>query len=199
ITSSARGISDTDVVVGWTRWPADNTAPQSAFKWNGGVVTLLSPNQQSLYSHFSEAFGINRQGGHIAGWVEKANESSIYAESWNGSTTGVHIFSDSLLNSTYWGGAFEGKANAVNNSDRIVGYCNTDPGTSPSGPHAFVAAGGSITDLNTCLYLNANWQALVEAKAINDHTNANGSPAGQIVGFGTTSSGATHAFLFTPP
>jgi probable HAF family extracellular repeat protein len=195
IASSARGINEDDVAVGWTYWPPDNTAPPSAFKWNAtGGYTLLSPNQQSSPSHFSEAFGISSLSDHIVGWIEKANESAIHAESWNGTTSGARIFSDSVLDNTYWGGAIAGKANAVNNSDWIVGYCNTDPGTSPSGPHAFVSVGSGITDLNT--YLTSSWQALVEAKAINDYTN--GGLVGQIVGYGRTSSGATHAFLFTP-
>jgi probable HAF family extracellular repeat protein len=195
IGSSARGINEDDVAVGWTDWPSSGTAPQSAFKWNAtGGYTILSPNQQSSPIHFSEALGISSQGNHIVGWIEKSNESAIYAESWNGTTTGARIFPDALLSSTYWGGAIEGRANAVNNSDWIVGYCNTDPGTSPGAWHAFVSAGGSITDLNA--YLTSGWQALVEAKAINDYTN--GGLIGQIVGYGTTASGATHAFLLTP-
>lgn len=195
IGSSARGINDDDVAVGLTDWPSSNTAPQSAFKWNAtGGYTILNPSQQSSPMHHSEAFGIGSQSDHIVGWIEDVSNSAVFAESWNGTTTGARIFPNAMLASTYWGGAIDGRANAVNNSDWIVGYCNTDPGTSPGGLHAFVSVGSSVTDLNT--YLTGGWQALVEAKDINDYTS--GRWVGQIVGSGTTALGATHAFLLTP-
>ncbi|HEV7517480.1 MAG TPA: hypothetical protein VGR07_14360 [Thermoanaerobaculia bacterium] len=72
-----------------------------------------------------EALGISSQSDHIVGWIEKASESSIYAESWNGTTSGTRIFPDSLLASSYWGGALSWRTNLL----KAIGSNRREGGT----------------------------------------------------------------------
>jgi probable HAF family extracellular repeat protein len=55
--------------------------------------------------------------------------------------------------------------------------------------HAFIYSDGAMTDLNSLIDQNSGW-VLRSATGINN--------AGDIVGYGTDSSGQTHAFLLTP-
>jgi len=74
-----------------------------------------------------------------------------------------------------------GTLNDINNAGVIVG--------SGSG-NAFIFSGGTMQNLASVTDLSgSNFVSLVNATSIND--------AGQIVGYGLTSSGETHAFLLT--
>jgi probable HAF family extracellular repeat protein len=79
-------------------------------------------------------------------------------------------------------------ANAINNSNVVVGVAGIDPGDDTLN-HAFVYVGGSMTDLNMLLDASGSGWTLVEATDLND--------AGQIVGFGTYG-GVNHGFLLKP-
>ena len=79
-------------------------------------------------------------------------------------------------------------ANAINNSNIIVGFAGIDPWDETL-KHAFIYAGGSMTDLNTLLDTSGAGWTLVQATDIND--------VGQIVGIGTYG-GDNHGFLLTP-
>jgi probable HAF family extracellular repeat protein len=77
-------------------------------------------------------------------------------------------------------------AYGINSSGQVVGYAYTADDTAP---HAFLYSNGSMTDLNSLIDSGSGW-ALRDAEAIND--------LGQIVGYGASPSGLTHAFLLTP-
>jgi probable HAF family extracellular repeat protein len=74
----------------------------------------------------------------------------------------------------------------INDNGIVVGQS-----AAPGGSRAFVWMNvGGIKDLNNLLDSSAAGWTLHAATAINN--------AGQIVGYGTTPGGATHAFLLTP-
>jgi probable HAF family extracellular repeat protein len=74
-----------------------------------------------------------------------------------------------------------GTLNDINNSGVIVGS---------GGGGAFVYSGGTMQNLNSVTDLSgSNFVSLINATSINN--------AGQIVGYGLTSSGETHAFLLS--
>jgi probable HAF family extracellular repeat protein len=77
--------------------------------------------------------------------------------------------------------------NAVNAFGQVVGTLITAGGEIT---HAFLYSNGRMTDLNDLIPAGSGFTFLASASGIND--------AGQITGTGTTSSGATQAFLLTP-
>ena len=74
-------------------------------------------------------------------------------------------------------------ANGINDFGAVVGHGGS------SGDHALLFINGKVTDLNSVLPDHSGW-VLENATAINNK--------GQLVGYGTNPSGASHAFLLTP-
>ena len=73
----------------------------------------------------------------------------------------------------------------INNAGTIVGGASNSPGSAFVYSQNQLELLGSVTNLGTTSFIS-----LDEARSIND--------LGQITGYGTTSSGARHAFLLTP-
>ena len=82
-------------------------------------------------------------------------------------------------------GDYASVALGANERGEVVGLSIDKTGV----PRAFLRRNGVMVDLNTLLQANAPIHALV-AEIINARD--------EIVGFGVTSSGETHAFLATP-
>jgi probable HAF family extracellular repeat protein len=77
----------------------------------------------------------------------------------------------------------------INDSDQVVGWSYSINGSQGNSRAFIYSNNGPILDLNDLIGPSTGW-TLEQANAIND--------AGQIVGFGTNSSGQTHAFLLIP-
>lgn len=82
-------------------------------------------------------------------------------------------------------GGTNGVANALNNSNQVVGWSQIANGAQ----HAFVYSNGSMHDLNL-LIPSLSGITLTSAVGID--------AAGDIVAYGTNSSGQTHEYLLTP-
>jgi probable HAF family extracellular repeat protein len=209
-TSLADGINDSGQVVGWT---TDGGNTRHAFLYSNavthdlgeGVVTGINNSgqmvgQDSTYqevfffpdgtrsSPFTPDTGASFSGpvintaGHIAGvtWIAFGWPNGfLYSNN-----TLLHL--GGLSQDTY-GRSMSG-ALGINNSDQIVGWSDTVNGS--QGPqHAFLYSNSTMSDLNNLIDPTSGW-TLQQANAIND--------CGQIVGYGTNSTGQTDAFLLTP-
>jgi probable HAF family extracellular repeat protein len=105
----------------------------------------------------------------------------------------VPYLQGSTISSTYGLGAINlgslggsnGAANALNNSSQAVGWSQTADGAQ----HAFVYSNGTMQDLNLLIPTSANIN-LIDAVGID--------ASGQIVAYGTDSSGQMDEFLLTP-
>ncbi len=97
-----------------------------------------------------------------------------------------------ITTSNWWGGVSlgslggtNGVANALNNSNQVVGWSQTASGAQ----HAFVYSNGTMQDLNLLVPTSANI-TLVDAVGIDG--------SGRVVAYGTDSSGQMDEFLLTP-
>jgi probable HAF family extracellular repeat protein/predicted outer membrane repeat protein len=166
--SLAHDISSSGQVVG--------SAGEQAFIWQDANGNLLSdPGEMSdlglTQAGVSDAHGINDMG-QVVG-----TSSASYAFIWDAVNGTVNLGLDRNSNPT-----------AINDAGQIVG---TFEYTSDDDLHAFFwdNISGRI-DLNQFLSADSPWLVLYRAAAINNR--------GQIVGYGYTLTGRTHAFLMTP-
>ncbi|HEY1603511.1 MAG TPA: DUF3466 family protein [Pirellulales bacterium] len=181
--SVAYGINTAGNVVGTG---SSDTYFNHAFLYDGTSVHDLG----TLGGPTSTAYGINDNGDVVG----SADQHEIFGTNQPGaflySGGAMHylgslgVFPDPML-------PLPSEALAINNSGEIVGdaFVISDVGMHDEVIHAFVYAGGTMTDLNTLIDPNSGW-VLEKATALND--------LGQIVGYGMLANGQTHAFLLTP-
>ncbi|NRR30432.1 PEP-CTERM sorting domain-containing protein [Oxalobacteraceae bacterium] len=169
--SAAYGVNENGLVVGAA---SDGVAgPSHATQWLGGVQTDLGTLSGA---DSSAAYGVN-DAGQVVG-ASTFSAGGHHAVLWSGGQA-------SDLGTL--GGA-NSRANDINASGLIVGYSDVvDP---LQWRHAALWNGSTQIDLNSALIGGlGNFANLAEATAIND--------LGQIVGYGSTLDGSTHAFLLT--
>ena len=144
---------------------------ERAFLYSGGTMTDLGTLPGGL---FSSADDINDRG-KVVGWSETTG-SSMHAFLYSGGTmTDLGTLS----------GDTHSWAHAINTSGQVVGESFVDFGDE----HAFFYDNGKMVDLNSLVDPATNW-LLQNATDIND--------SGWIVGWGSNSTGQSHAFLLTP-
>ena len=161
--AEADDINTSGQIAGYSQ----TTGEDHAFRYSGGTMTdignLLPMNDYSYGSGINDA-------GHVTGTDYPKTFGSASAFLYNGSSMSALAFSGWTF--TY--------GQAINNTDRIVGYVSNSAGTAS---HAYRYAGGFV-DLGT---LGGNFSY---ANSIN---NSN-----VIVGFSTDASNTTHyAFICT--
>jgi probable HAF family extracellular repeat protein len=208
--TTAWGINDNGVVVGYLTFPYQIHGNQDAFIYTGGAIQDLHPQSEYPGAN-SQATAINDKG-QAVGFIDPlgnanfeavlfgspvtylgnlgGNYSIAYAINNSGQIVGVSATTnggnDVFL---YAGGSmldigpgYEYGTYGINNSGFVVGQDGNN--------HAFVYANGTRADLNTLLFnTNSGW-TLQDASAIND--------VGQIAGYGINPQGQTHAFLLNP-
>jgi probable HAF family extracellular repeat protein len=171
--SDAHGINDSGQVVGESSLTLGDTAVTHAFLYSNGTMTDL----KTLGGQYSSADHINNSGMIIG-------ESQTASGVWDAFVYSGGKMTD--LGSLGLGGT---TAYGINNSGDIVGESGTAAAPFTTGLHAFLYADGGMRDLNSLIPSESGW-ALEKAVAINN--------VGQIVGWGTNSSGQHHAFLLNP-
>lgn len=169
----ASGINDNSQVVGL------NSIYQNVFLYPTSTDQKLIADDDG----FVTAGPLINNNGNAVGTIEYSGEGWINAYLYSSSTLtdlgglSVDIYGRSM--STGLG---------INDSDEVVGWSDTMNG-SGGGQHAFLYTAGPVLDLNDLIDPTSGW-TLEQANGIND--------AGEIVGFGTNSSGRTDAFLLIP-
>jgi probable HAF family extracellular repeat protein len=111
-------------------------------------------------------------------WINENGRVAVNARQ-SGTDRGF-VFSDPFFVTMTPPGWTSSYATAVNNLETVSGY-----GDSPEGIRSFLRSGGTYEIL-----FFPGWET-TEAAAVND--------LGQVAGAGTTASGATHAFVASPP
>jgi probable HAF family extracellular repeat protein len=159
----------------WSRANAINNSGQIAGEdWNSGTQAFMwdNGNPQSIGLTDSFAFDIN-DNGQITGSIKTGSGFNDHlAYTWD-SSGGVQYLG--TLSGTF------SEAFGINSSGQIVGR---------SDYNAFIwESGTGMIDLNNLIPESSGWH-LEYANDIND--------LGQIVGYGSSPSGETHAFLLTP-
>ncbi len=165
----AYGINNSGQVAGSADTAGD--AAHHAFLYSGGVMSDLG----ALGGAISSANGVN-DAGQVVGSSVLADNFSVHAFRYSG---GVMSDLGTL-------GGTSSAAYGINNAGYAVGSSLT---VGDAAAHAFLYYGNAMTDLNAFIPSGSAFSRLDSATAINS--------VGQIVGIGTTASGATHAFLFT--
>jgi probable HAF family extracellular repeat protein len=171
--SFATGINNSGVVVGCA---ADSyTIPDHAFIYSNGVTTNLTPFGNSE----SYALGINNIG-QVVGEYYDVKRAAFHA----------FIYKEGVFTDIGDAESPQTIAYGINDSGQIVGTTlvlrnNSCRDCNDYEPHAFFYENGVLTDLNTLLPSNSEWE-LMEAYAVNNK--------GKIVGYGLIH-GQRHAFL----
>jgi probable HAF family extracellular repeat protein len=170
----AIAINDSGQVVGYTAVNRD--LPNHAFLYSSGTMTDLG----TLGGGVSYATAINNIG-QVVGLSDTAGDVADHAFLYTGGT---------MIDLGTLPGTSISEAHGINDNGQIVGYTETPTGSGGFLPyHAFIDSDGIMTDLNSLIPANSDWD-LINAEGINN--------SGQILGFGTNPSGQTDAFLLTP-
>jgi probable HAF family extracellular repeat protein len=196
--------------------PVCTEHPYHAFVWSNGTMTDLGTLGSG---NFSAGTAINLSG-EVAGWSDTSADTGNEASLWNGQKmTGLGVPTGSVaagINDSgqvvgSWGNATTGsqpfldsngtitdlpepgfvatsnlgcQADAINNNAQIAGTCwGYNRKLSSIYADLVLWQNGTVTDLGTLGGVRST------AAAINDN--------GQIVGYGTTSTGATDGFLYS--
>jgi probable HAF family extracellular repeat protein len=170
----AFGINDNGQVVGGSLTTA---GVYNAFRTAANQKTNPTTDDLGAFntSAFTQAYAVNVSG-QAAGMI---GDDAFRTEP----NQPINPATDDLGNLAYSTIAF-----GVNSLGQTVGGAYTS--NQQTYEHAFIYAdGGPIQDLNSLIAPGTGW-TLWEARGIND--------SGQIVGYGTVSSGAQRAFLLTP-
>jgi len=129
----------------------------------------------------SSATAINASSQIVGIFAVSSSASHAFLYSANGDQT-VHDLG-ALASGDY------SQAQAINSAGQVVGCSNL--AVNGLSDHAFVyTSSGGMTDLNSLIPPGSGWD-LEQATGIND--------SGWIVGYGSNSAGATHAFLLRHP
>lgn len=165
--SAAQGINAAGQVVGYS----NASTGDRAFLWKNGVMSDLGDLPGG--ADRSYGYGINAAG-QVVGYSNAGTGDRAYL--WqNGSMTDLGSLS---------GFADESRAYAINDAGRIVGKSGHI-----GNERAVLWQDGVLFDLNELVGVAGSGLTLNEARGLND--------VGQIVGSGTTGSGASHGFLLT--
>jgi len=194
----AYAINNSGQIVGWAQ-----VAWAHGFICSSGQVSDLGTLPGALYSY---AYGIN-DSGQVVGMAASVGHSYPHAVLFAGGAV-----SDL---GTLPGGT-NSSATAINALGQIVGWSFADGGTDP---HAFLLTNGQMLDLGlgSALAINDNGDtvgsgAFFYSAGVRSDLNALIDPTlgwtlqdatgindkGQIVGYGLSPAGETHAFLLTP-
>jgi probable HAF family extracellular repeat protein len=169
-TAVARGINDSGQIVGYSD---TSTGGQRAFLYTPGI------GMQDL--------GVLRLNDNGSGATAINNNGQIV-----GSSTGrafLYTAATGMQGLGLFPGALSAIPAAINNSGQVVGYSEIHIDNTYMYRAFFYSSDTGMVDLNTLIDSSLNW-TLQKATGIND--------LGQIVGYGTNSSGATEAFVLTP-
>jgi len=164
--------------------PHTVTVPDSSN--SGSPVQVQSPGY--LVSYFTYT---STNYGQFNGTVAGINDHQVIATTQNNGA-GVQVPYLQGAGGTNSGaiplgnlGGASAVANALNNSNQVVGWSQIASGAQ----HAFLYTNGSMQDLNSLIPSSSGF-VLTSAVGINS--------AGEIVAFGTNSSGQTNEYLLTP-
>ena len=167
--SAGNAVNSSGEVAGWSDTKADTG--QEASVWNGGKVTGLGVPLDSV------AAGINDSGQVVGSWGNATTGSQPFLDS-NGTITDLHepgFVATSNLGC---------QADAINNNAQIAGTCwGYNSKLSSVYLHLVLWQNGTVTDLGTISGVRGS------AAAINGN--------GQIVGYGTATTGVTQGFLYS--
>ena len=167
--SAGEAINSSGEVAGWSDTNAD--VGQEASVWNGGKVTGLGVPLDSV------AAGINDSGQVVGSWGTTSTGSQPFLYS-NGTITDLPepgFVATSNLGC---------QADAINNNAQIAGTCwGYNSKLSSVYLHLVLWQNGTVTDLGTISGVRGS------AAAINGN--------GQIVGYGTATTGVTQGFLYS--
>jgi probable HAF family extracellular repeat protein len=171
--STASAINDSGLVVGWaTDSPSSGgqLLTLRAFAWTAidGMTNLVSRGVGCC-----TAEDVNNLG-QIVGY-DATRKRGYFLD-----TAGSAVFTDALESSGLTG------LSAINNLGQAVGHSSF---ADTSHAVLWTEASG-LLDLNTTIVDLSGWSHIQAATGINDK--------GQIVGYGQTIGGGTHAFLLTP-
>jgi probable HAF family extracellular repeat protein len=168
--SLAYAVNDSGQVTGSS---GSASGHMHAYVYSNGAMTDLGPLGTSYLDTYGKA--INAQG-DVAGYGSIAGTSNQHAFLYsNGTMVDLGTLGGTV--SAAWG---------INNFDEVVGVSET---TNNASYDPFLYANGTMYDLASLLVSNPGWNTL-QATAINN--------AGQIIGYGTSPNGRTHAFLLNP-
>jgi probable HAF family extracellular repeat protein len=211
LNSSARGINESDQIVGWL----GGDVFSRACLWQGGNVTTLG----ALGGEYSGAYAIN-EAGDVVGWATTGPpgpttpgpyQAFLYSNGVMSPIVGPHSIAydindaGQVVGKAVPGKAFlwEGgdwailpdpgagvngsEALSINNEGHAVGYASV-----ANYDHAVLwdSAESASYYLEDLIPSDSGWSRLIQATDIND--------AGQIVGWGRREGSAWHAFLLTP-
>ncbi len=183
----AVGINNAGNITGWASVAVAGT---HAFILKNNVYIDLGALDTA--SHLSFAARISEDN-HVVGYSQTSPNNAFHAFVWSDANNNNQADAGEMIDLGTLSGT-NAYAWDINSSGYVVGTSDVTSG----GTHAYVwhddnANGvndpGEMKDLNGQISDPA-WTNLVEARSIND--------LGQIVGWGTTSTGETHAFLLTP-
>jgi probable HAF family extracellular repeat protein len=171
--SNARGINNSDVIVGESDVVSQGVTNVHAFTYTNNVMLDLG----TLGGAYSSAAGIN-DNGVVVGEAENlvGGVSNLRA----------FVFRNGAMIDLGTLGGVTSSASAVNSGDQVVGYA-TDANEVA---HAFLYVGSTMINLDEHIPPGSGWTNLASADAIND--------AGQIAGSGFLADGSYHGYLLTP-
>ena len=168
--SEARGVNDTGQIVGYA---SGGVGDVGFLREPDGTTAVVGFPQPALV--YSYAWDLNAAGQVAGEGVDSAGRYSAFRRDPEGTVTAIGTL-DTYASS---------EAAGINAAGEVVGRAVSE---SASRQRAILFSGGVLYDLNDLIPSDSGWR-LTDARAINDR--------GSIVGFGTTPSGQTHAFLLT--
>jgi probable HAF family extracellular repeat protein len=132
----------------------------------------------------------NTNGGQFLGKVAGINDHGVIATTQSmllGTSTTPYLYTSNTSSPINLGslGGTNGVANALNNSNQVVGWSQTASGAQ----HAFLFSNGTMHDLNL---------VIPPASGITLNSAVGIDAAGDIVAYGTNASGQSHEYLLAP-
>jgi probable HAF family extracellular repeat protein len=137
-------------------------------------IAGINDHEVVAYTQPSFLYSGSQQPTNLQAWLISANQSSAYFA--GGNPQGVNLGGLGGANTV---------ANALNNSNQVVGWSNIANGDQ----HAFLYTNGTMQDLNLLI---PPLSGITLTTAVGIDSN------GDIVAYGTTASGQTDEFLLTP-
>jgi probable HAF family extracellular repeat protein len=177
VLTAARGINDNQQVVG----RGTHNGLLASWLWPIGSSAQPTDLNVGTSPGGNSPFAVNNAA-QVAGDSEATFPYRAFLWS-NGSTTLLPLLRGTRSDTSY-------EALALNNASSVQVVGQTLNDTGPIDVHALLWQNGTVTDLIKQVPASAGWSQLSAATGVND--------AGQIVGRGTLTSGAGHAFLLTP-